>query len=102
VAGLAVDGPVVAAREVPLTRPLDLDHSGPEIGKLTGGERSGDGLLERDDDDALQRRPRRLADPTCHAVNLAGLIQEYQYRPRPESCSAGMTCRCRHDQPTPA
>jgi hypothetical protein len=46
---------VVVAGEVAGTGPLDLDHPGPEVGQLPGGEGSGDRLLEGDDEDALER-----------------------------------------------
>jgi hypothetical protein len=60
VAGLAADGGVVGAGEVPVARPLDLDHAGAELGELAGGERRGNGLLAGDDDYPVQRQHSRI------------------------------------------
>ena len=56
VAREALDAGVVAAREVAAVGPLDLDHARAEVGKLPRRERRSDGLLDRDDGDALQRQ----------------------------------------------
>ena len=52
---MPVDDVVVAAREVASVESLDLDDAGTEIGQVPGGQRGGDGLLDGDDRDALQR-----------------------------------------------
>jgi hypothetical protein len=52
---LSFDGLVVIAREIADCRALDLDHSSAQVRELAGGERRGDGLLEGDDGDAIQR-----------------------------------------------
>jgi hypothetical protein len=46
-------GPVVGAGEVAHLRALHLYNARPEVGELAGGERGGDGLLQRDDGDAF-------------------------------------------------
>ena len=46
---------IVAAREVARAGPFDLDDPCTQVGELTGGERCGDGLLERDHGRSLQR-----------------------------------------------
>ena len=51
ITALAVYEVVVAAREVAL-RALDLDHAGARVRKATGAHRRGDGLLERNDQEA--------------------------------------------------
>jgi hypothetical protein len=57
---LAVYGLVVATREVAPVRPFDLDYPRAEVGELPGGEGGGDGLLEGDDEDALQSVPHQI------------------------------------------
>jgi len=51
--GLSEHRGVVAASEIAFAGALDLDHAGPEIGQLPCRKRRGDGLLDRDDGDAL-------------------------------------------------
>jgi hypothetical protein len=48
------DSLVVAPGEVPDSGALDLYDPGAEVCELTGGERGGDGLLDRDDGYALK------------------------------------------------
>src|SRR5436190_17151365 len=47
---------VVAPSEIAAARSLDLDDARAEIGELTGAERTRDGVLERDDLDAFERK----------------------------------------------
>ena len=49
------DALVVAAGEVAGTGALDLDHPRAEVGQLPGAERRGDGVLEADHGDAVER-----------------------------------------------
>src|SRR5690606_13802888 len=46
---------VVAASEISAVHPFDLDHPGAQVGQVAGGQRCGDGLLDRDDGDPVQR-----------------------------------------------
>jgi hypothetical protein len=48
---------VVAAGEVTRAGPLDLDDPGAQVGELPGGEWGRDGLLQRDDQQPLERQP---------------------------------------------
>ena len=69
IARLAVGDIVIAAREVAL-RPLDLDHARAGVGEPAGAHRRGDGLFERDHEEAFER-------------------ERHQYdRGRPSTCSA--------------
>ena len=54
VACKTVDGGVVASREIPF-RPLDLDDPGPGIGQPRGAVGRGDGLLQGEHGQTLQR-----------------------------------------------
>ena len=53
--GQPIDPLVVAAGEVAGTGPLDLDHPCAEVGQLARAERRGDGVLEADHSDAIER-----------------------------------------------
>jgi hypothetical protein len=55
VAGLAEHRRVVAAGEVAGPGPLDLDHPGAQVSQLPGRERCRDRLLQRHDQQAVQR-----------------------------------------------
>jgi hypothetical protein len=71
IAALAVHEVVVAAREVAL-RPLDLDHARPGIGEATRTHRRGDGLFERNDEEAGEGEGLTQYDlgkpSTCSAI----------------------------------
>ena len=51
----AVERAIVMAREIAAAGPLDLDHVRAHVGELARAERSGRGLLERDDPYAIER-----------------------------------------------
>src|SRR5581483_9433416 len=74
VAGLAAHGRVVSAGEVAGSRPLALDHPGPQVSQLPGGERHRDGLLQRDDRDAIERQcvhePAGFRWISCRAITF--------------------------------
>ena len=83
----AVDDVVVAAREVAAVDAFHLDDAGPEVGEVAGGQRGSDGLLDRDDGDALEWKAHdalrlRLSDQSPaddQALNLTGsLVQAHQ------------------------
>ncbi len=63
VARLAEHGPVVAAGEVAGARPLDLDDPGAEVGELPRGERDGDRLLQRHDQETVEWQYVRRQGP---------------------------------------
>jgi hypothetical protein len=56
VAGLAQHGGVVVPGEVAAFGALDLDHAGAEVGELAGRVGRGDGLLQADHGDPVQRQ----------------------------------------------
>jgi hypothetical protein len=56
-----VDHVVVAAGKIAARRGLDLDYSRAEISQVPGADRRGDGLLDGNDEETLQRLQTRLA-----------------------------------------
>jgi hypothetical protein len=70
IAGQPLDGGVVVTGEIAALGALDLDHARAEIGELARRERRRHGLLDRHDDDPVER--------TRH---------QYE-RGRPRTCSA--------------
>src|SRR6185369_10716914 len=55
IGALAVHQAVITAGEVAF-RPLDLDHARAGVGELAGAVRRGDGLLDRNDEEAFERQ----------------------------------------------
>ena len=55
IGALALRQRVVAAREIAL-RPLDLDDARAGVGEPARAHRRGDGLFERDDEEAFERK----------------------------------------------
>ncbi len=52
----ALDDVVVAPGEVAAVDAFHLDHPRAEVGEVAGGQWCGDGLLDRDDGEPLQRQ----------------------------------------------
>src|SRR6516162_3047355 len=72
---------VVAARDVAAARALDLDHARAEVGELARAEGRRDDVLEREDEDAVERAHRigqneRGRPRTCSAMYASTRLVE--------------------------
>ena len=83
VRGLTVHAGVVGTREVAHARPLHLDDTRAQVGQLAAGKGRGDGVLERDDGDAVKRPDvfahihpfRRPRSRPCQRTPCSGLYR---------------------------